>query len=104
VELVVTLVLAAAAFAGLVTFLVLRGDLGTGRAVAASAGAGLAVGVAFLFILYLAIVAFLVAIVAYLVVRRLLSNPRFALMTATATYTAVALASGAAFWVALDSM
>ncbi|WP_143162725.1 hypothetical protein [Couchioplanes caeruleus] len=88
---------------GLVTFLVVRADFGRNRATAIGAGIGLVVGLSFFGILYLAVGAFLAAVVAYLVMRRLVSV-RAAVVTGAAALVAGALASAALLSAALTTM
>ncbi|PRY19566.1 hypothetical protein [Pseudosporangium ferrugineum] len=99
--LVVASIIVAGSAAG--TFLVVRTDLRRGPAVAVSAGTGLVVGLLFFLVVYLAVVAYLAALFAYVIVRRLWSA-RVAALTGLAAFGAVAVASVAVFAVALSTM
>ncbi|MEV4642410.1 hypothetical protein AB0J80_34180 [Actinoplanes sp. NPDC049548] len=87
----------------LVTFAVVRRDLGRGTAAAVSAAVGAVVGLSWFLVVYLAVAAYVAALLAYVVARRLWSV-RAAALGGVAAYGVVALASLAAFWVALDTM
>lgn len=68
---IVAVLVGCAAFAGVVTYVLVGRDLRGGARVAAAVGAAVLVGLAATFVLYLSVVAFLACAVAYLVVRRL---------------------------------
>ncbi|WP_212999774.1 hypothetical protein [Winogradskya consettensis] len=103
-DLTVSLFTAAALLTGTATFFVVRRDLSRGAATGIAVATGLAVGLSFMFILYLAVVAWVVAIGAYLLARPWLKNRKLALLAGAAAYTAVAVLSAAAFVVALSNM
>lgn len=93
----------AALFTGAVAYLVLRRDLGERRAASAAAGAALVVAVCFLFVVYLAVIAFVAAAGVYLLLRtRLRTGPALILMGST--LSGLLAAAGVAFWAALASM
>jgi hypothetical protein len=93
----------AALFSGAVAYLVLRRDLGRRRAAPAAAGAALVVAACFLFVVYLAVIAFVAAAGAYLLLRtRLRIGPALILMGST--LSGLLAAAGVAFWAALASM
>ncbi|WUH99977.1 hypothetical protein OHR68_41930 [Spirillospora sp. NBC_00431] len=78
-DLIIIVMLAGCAiFAGVVTYALVGRDLRGGGRVAAALISAVLVGAASLFVLYLAVAAFLACAVAYLVARRLL-RPRLAL-------------------------
>lgn len=87
-------------FAGAVAYLVLNGDLGPRRAALAAVGAATVVTAGFLFVVYLAVIAFVVAIGVYLLVRvRLRIAPALVLMGTT--LSGLLAASVLVFWISL---
>ncbi|RSN64208.1 MULTISPECIES: hypothetical protein [Actinomadura] len=69
---IVAVLAGCAGFAGVVTYLLVGRDLRGGARVAAAVGAAVLVGLASIFVLYLAVAAFLACGAAYLVARRML--------------------------------
>jgi hypothetical protein len=92
-ELIATIAAVCAVLGWLATWAVTRRDLGDRRAVLVGLAAGLLTGLAFLPLLYLAVLALLGALGVYLVVRRLLPVRRSALAAGGAY--ALFLAGGA---------
>lgn len=89
-----------AIFAGAVAYVVLRRDLGPRRAALAAAGAATVVTASFMFVVYLAVIAFIAAAGVYLLVRiRLRINPAFILMGTA--LSGLLAASALVFWFSL---
>ncbi len=103
VDLIIVIAVVLTVLSAALTFLVVRRDLRPGPAVAVSAGAGLAVGLCWFLILYLALAAFVAALLAYVVVRRL-GSVKAAAWSGVAAYAMVALASAALIAAALETM
>jgi hypothetical protein len=90
-------------FSGAVAYLVFLRDLGPRRAALAAAGAATTVTAGFLFVLYLAVAAFVAATGVYLLVRlRLRIGPAFVLMATV--LGGLLTASALIFWVSLTYM
>lgn len=85
---------------GVVAYLAFRQDLGARRAALAAAGAACVVTASFLFVVYLAAIAFIIAIGVYLLLRtRLRIRPAMILMGTT--LSGLLAASGLVFWISL---
>ncbi|GGO26684.1 hypothetical protein [Micromonospora parathelypteridis] len=92
-----------ALFSGAVTHLVFRRELGARRAALLAAGATIVITVSALFVLYLAVIAFILAIGVYLLLRiRLRLAPALVLMGGT--LGGLLAASAGAFWISLTYM
>ncbi|MDG4819921.1 hypothetical protein O7628_30935 [Micromonospora sp. WMMD956] len=89
-----------ALLAGLVAYLAFRRDLGRRRAALAAAGAGAFVAASFLFVVYLAVIAF-VAVGVYLLARDRLRISQAVILTGT-TLGGLLAASALVFWVSLS--
>lgn len=87
--------------AGLVAYLAFRRDLGRRRAALAAAGAGAFVAAGFLFVVYLAVIAFVVAVGVYLLARDRLRISQAVILTGT-TLGGLLAASALVFWVSLS--
>ncbi|WP_432953917.1 hypothetical protein [Micromonospora haikouensis] len=87
--------------AGLVAYLAFRRDLGRRRAALAAAGAGAFVAASFLFVVYLAVIAFVVAVGVYLLARDRLRISQAVILTGT-TLGGLLAASALVFWVSLS--
>jgi len=85
-----------------VAYLVLRNDLGKRRAALAAAGAATVVTASFLFVLYLAVIAFIAATGAYLLLRTRVRIGPAMILTGT-TLSGLLAASGLVFWVSLTN-
>jgi hypothetical protein len=86
---------------GAVAYLVFLRDLGRWRAALAAAGAAVVVAASFLFVVYLAVIAFIAAAGVYLLVRlRLRINAALILMGTT--LSGLLAASALVFWVSLN--
>lgn len=90
-DLLVALTAAFALAAGLTTFLLARRDMRPAPAAGTAAVAALATGAGFMFTVYLAVLAFLGAVVVWQAARRLVVSRRAALLTGAAAF-GVALA------------
>lgn len=90
-------------FTGAVAYLVLRRDLGGRATVWASIGAAVLIGACFLFVSYLAVLAFIGAAGVYLLLRLFLRT-RPALILMGGTLGGLLAASAAVFAIALASM
>ena len=77
--------------AGILTYVLARRDVRPGLAVAIAVAAGLGVGIGFLLTVYLAVAAYLGAVVVWLVARRVLPRPGAALLVGAGAF-GVALA------------
>ncbi|MDM4719752.1 hypothetical protein QTQ03_09245 [Micromonospora sp. WMMA1363] len=85
---------------GMTAYLLFLRDLGRRRAALAAAGAAAVVTASFLFVVYLAVIAFIAAAGVYLLVRvRLRVNPALILMGTTVS--GLLAASALAFWASL---
>jgi hypothetical protein len=85
---------------GAAAYLIFRRDLGPRRAALAAAGAATVVTASFLFVVYLAVIAFIAATGGYLLVRiRLRVNPALILMGTT--LSGLLAASALVFWFSL---
>lgn len=89
-----------AVLSGAVTYLAFRRDLGPKRAALAATGAAVFVTACFLFVLYLAVIAFVAAIGVYLLVRDRL-RIKGALILAGTTLSGLLAAAVLAFWFSL---
>jgi hypothetical protein len=103
-DIVIVPALLLAAGAALTTYLVLRRDLTARRAGVAAAVTAVVAGLGWVFTLYLAVAAYVVALGVYLLARRFLPSVKASVLTAAAALAAVTLASVAAFAVALQMM
>ncbi len=102
-DLIGTLALVFAAAAAAVTYPLTRRDIGPGRAALAAVIAAVLVGGAFVFVLYLAVLAFAAAVVAYLAARRRLPTGG-AMLAAGVVFAGVTAAAVVAFSLALSTM
>ena len=92
-----------ALFSGAVTYLAFRRELGARWAALLAAGATIVITASALFVVYLAVIAFIVAIGVYLLLRvRLRLLP--ALLLTGGTLGGLLVASAGAFWVGLTYM
>ncbi|AVT29294.1 hypothetical protein C6361_07090 [Plantactinospora sp. BC1] len=89
-----------ALFAAAVAYPVFRRDLGPRRAGVAAAGSAAVVTVSFLFVVYLAVIAFIAAIGVYLLLRDRVRIAPALIMTGT-TLGGLLAASALVFWVSL---
>ena len=85
---------------GAVAYLAFRDDLGKRRAVLAAAGAATVVTASFLLVVYLAVIAFIAATGAYLLLRTRVRIGPALILTGT-TLSGLLAASGLVFWVSL---
>ncbi|MFG1921885.1 hypothetical protein [Cryptosporangium sp. NPDC048952] len=100
---VIATVAAVAVFSGAVAFLALLRDVGRLRAIVAGSGAAALISVSFMFVSYLAVLAFLGAAGVY-VLLRLWVRTRPALLVMGGTLSGLLAASGLVFALALSTM
>ena len=102
-SLIIALTVTFAVLAGVSGYLLTRRDLSQRRAELVGVGCGVLVGFSFLFVLYLAVFAFIVAAAGYWVLSGRVSVKRSFALSATA-FTGLLAASAVAFALALNSM
>ena len=102
-DLIITLDVVFAVLAGASGYLLTRRDLSRRSAVLVGVGCAVMVGLSFLFVVYLAVFAFIAAAVAYLVLGRRLSAKQSLAASATA-FTGMLAASVVVMSFALSSM
>ncbi len=102
-DLIIVTALSCAVIGGAAVWAVTRRDLGDRRAALAGAGVALVTGLAFLMILYLAVLAVVAGVAGYLLARHRLRVNQ-AMLAGAASYALVALGGFALIGAALETM